>query len=145
MNTKSINVLLIDDSEEDVYLMKEALQKSQYSINLTVAENGVEGLIRLRVNHIDLVILDLNMPRMNGRQVLNEIKSDVRLRALPVVIFTTSRSRDDIMYCYTNYTNCYICKPIEIENYYRVVREIEKFWIEVAQLPKENGQSVNLR
>jgi len=142
-HTKAIDVLLVEDSEEDVNLMIETLKVSDFTINLRVAQDGEEAMLYLKDlqrQMPDLVILDLNMPRKNGREVLLEMKKDPRLKVIPVVILTTSRSKEDISYCYQNYSNCYICKPLDFDNYFDVIREIERFWLKTVSLPNEHDE-----
>jgi len=138
MTTKTVNILLVDDSQEDIDLMKEALKDSVMTSDIHVVKNGQEAMDYLKDpanEKPNLVLLDLNMPKKNGRQVLKEIKSDPALKIIPVIILTTSRSHNDILECYQNNCNCFICKPIELEGFFKVVRKIEEFWFNLAELP----------
>lgn len=139
MNTKSIDVLLVEDSQEDVDLMKEALSYSRLPLRLSVSSDGQEALTILKNSDSetrpDLIILDLNLPRKNGHEVLYVLKNDISLKTIPTIILTTSRSEKDIERCYFNHCNCYICKPLNFNDYFEVIQKIEKFWMEVAQLP----------
>lgn len=142
MSTKPVDILLVDDSPADVDLTKEALRDARMLNRMFVVKDGVEALAFLRKqgDHAaaprpDLILLDLNMPRMNGREVLAQIKSDPELRRIPVVILTTSQAETDIMSTYDNHANCYITKPVELEQFVEVARSIEGFWLSLVQLP----------
>ena len=143
MNSKStVKILLVEDSQEDVDLIREALSHSRLEIKLSVMDNGERAMHYLHrhngfkeVNSPDLIILDLNLPKKNGQEILVEIKKDPALKSIPVVIFTTSRSLDDISKAYGNHTNCYICKPLNLEDFTEAVNKIEDFWFHVVQLP----------
>ncbi len=138
-----INILLADDSPTDVMLTREALAHAKVLNTLHVVEDGVEAMAFLRGEgrhaatvRPDLILLDLNMPRKNGLEVLAEIKADEFLRTIPVVILTTSRAEADIMKAYGSHANCYITKPVDFEAFAEVVRAIEGFWFTVVTLPK---------
>lgn len=138
MTTKTLNLLLVEDSQEDIDLMKEALKESAIPSDVHVVKNGQDAMDFLRDaanGRPDLILLDLNMPKKNGRQVLKEIKNDPVLKVIPVIVLTTSRSLTDIMECYQSHCNCYICKPIELEGFFKVARKIEEFWFNLAELP----------
>ena len=138
MNTKTLNILLVEDSQEDIDLMKEALKDSLIPSAIHAVNNGQEAMEYLKdasKEKTNLVLLDLNMPKKNGRQVLKEIKSDPVLKIIPVIILTTSRSQNDVLECYQNHCNCFICKPIDLEGFFKVVRKIEEFWFNLAELP----------
>lgn len=135
MNTKAINVLLVEDSREDVDLIREALMESALQINFFVLDNGEDAINFLQnkknfrqAKRPDLIILDLNLPRRSGHEVLSVIKEHKRLKTIPVVILTTSQASSEMIQNYKSYGNCYICKPLEFEKYSDVVREIEQFW-----------------
>ncbi len=139
---KPIDILLIEDSEGDVRLVQEALKEGKLHNRLSVARDGVEGLdFLLRRGKYrdavrpDLVLLDLNMPKKNGREVLAEIKRHEDLRRIPVVILTTSSAETDIIQTYNLHANCYIVKPLELDEFIRVVLSIENFWISIVTLP----------
>ncbi len=143
MSGKYVEVLLMDDDPGDVRLMQESLKKSKLLINMQTVENGQEGLDFLRkkgpyakVVTPDLVLLDLNMPIKDGRQVLREIKSDVNLRKIPVVILTTSQQEKDVVESYSDGANCYIQKPVDFEQFQNVVNQVSDFWFSLVKLPK---------
>ena len=137
-----IKILLIEDSEGDVRLVQEALKEGKLHNRLFVARDGVEGMDFLlkRGKHKDaarpdLILLDLNMPKKDGREVLDEIKQHEDLKRIPVVILTTSSSEADILKTYNLHANCYIVKPLNLEEFIRVVRSIESFWLSIVKLP----------
>jgi chemotaxis family two-component system response regulator Rcp1 len=142
-NGKPIEILLIEDSPGDVRLTIEALKEAKVLNNLTVATDGVEALEILRRNgkhgdsrRPDLILLDLNLPLKDGREVLAEIKADPSLRRIPVVVLTTSRSEEDIARAYDLHANCYITKPVDFKQFITVVQSIEDFWLTVVKLPR---------
>ena len=140
MHPKTLNILLVEDSQEDIDLMKEALKDSAVLNAVHVVKNGQDAMDYLgdpSKSRPNIVLLDLNMPKKNGRQVLKEIKSDPRLKLIPVIILTTSRSQNDILECYQSHCNCFICKPIDLEGFFKVVRKIEEFWFNLAELPPQ--------
>lgn len=138
---KSMRLLLVEDSPSDVRLIKEALKELGAPVQLNVARDGVEAMEYLRqaelgyVNRPDLILLDLNLPRKNGREVLSEVKNSYGLKHIPVVVMTSSRSDDDVAQCYALNANCYITKPIDLTDYINVVHAIEDFWFFTATLP----------
>lgn len=141
---RPIEILLVEDSPGDVRLTREALKDAKVSNNLTVAGDGVEALEILRhqgprpdVSRPDLILLDLNLPRKDGRQVLAEIKADPDLKRIPVVILTTSDAEEDILRTYELHANCYITKPVDLDQFMRVVKSIEDFWLAIVKLPGE--------
>jgi two-component system, chemotaxis family, response regulator Rcp1 len=141
---RPVEILLAEDSEPDVRLTMEALHDARVKNHLWVVEDGVEALDFLRrqgrhggAPRPDLVVLDLNMPRKDGRQVLQEIKADDSLRRIPVVILTTSQNDDDVSRAYDLHANCYITKPVDFNRFREVVRSIEQFWLTVVNLPDE--------
>ena len=134
------DILLVEDSESDVLMVREAL--SNLSDTLHVVEDGVEAMSFLRqegkysnASLPQLVILDLNLPKKDGRQVLKEIKGDPDLRMIPVVVLTTSSDEEDIMKSYGLNANCFITKPVEFHNFVAAIRSVENFWMNVATLP----------
>jgi len=138
-----INILLVEDNEPDVVLTREAFKEAKISNALYVVEDGVEALAFLRrqgkhadAPRPDLILLDLNLPRKDGRAVLQEIKSDPALASIPVVILTTSNDEKDVVRAYTSHANCYIVKPIDFLQFLSVVRTIEGFWLTVVRLPE---------
>jgi two-component system, chemotaxis family, response regulator Rcp1 len=144
MNVVPIELLLVEDSEPDVRLTMEALKEAKVKNRLWVVEDGVEAMAFLRQQdghadapRPDLILLDLNLPRMDGREVLRQIKSDDSLRRIPVVILTTSRSEEDVLRAYDLHANCYITKPVDFTRFMEVVRSIEDFWLTVVRLPDE--------
>lgn len=137
-----IELLLVEDSEPDVRLTREALKEAKMWNNLWVVEDGVEAIEFLRRSgryadspRPDLILLDLNLPRKDGRQVLLEIKADPSLRRIPVVVLTTSRDEADVLRAYDLHANCYITKPVDFNRFMEVVRSIEDFWLTVVRLP----------
>jgi len=142
MNGRSAEILLVEDNPGDVRLTIEALRDSKVQNQLNVVRDGVEALSFLRregafVNAVrpDLILLDLNLPRKDGREVLAEIKADASLRTIPVVILTTSRAEQDVLRSYELQANCYITKPVDLEQFMTVVRSIEDFWLTIVTLP----------
>jgi two-component system, chemotaxis family, response regulator Rcp1 len=145
INLLPINILLVEDNPGDARLATEALRDSKISNNLTWVKNGVEAMEFLRkegiysnANKPDLVFLDLNMPKKDGREVLAEIKSDAELRSIPVVILTVSKAEQDIIKSYDLHANCYVTKPLDFEQFIQVVKSIEEFWFTIVRLPPNN-------
>jgi two-component system response regulator len=143
MNAKPIDVLLVEDNPGDVRLTCEAFKGSKMWINLHVAEDGVAALAFMRhegayanAPRPDLILLDLNMPRKDGREVLSIIKADENLKRIPVVILTTSDAEEDILKSYNLNANCYITKPVDFEKFIVVVKAIEEFWLTIVKLPR---------
>jgi len=141
---RSVEILLVEDNPGDVRLTQEALKDNKMHNNLHVVEDGVEALAFLRKEgqysgspRPDLILLDLNLPRKDGREVLAEIKADARLRRIPVVVLTTSKAEEDILRAYDLSANCYITKPVDFEQFIRVVKSIEDFWLAMVKLPSE--------
>jgi two-component system, chemotaxis family, response regulator Rcp1 len=137
-----IVILLVEDNLGDVRLTREAFKEGKVQNRLLVVSDGVEAMSLLRQQGAhgasprpDLILLDLNLPRMDGRQVLEEIKADPSLKRIPVVILTTSRAEEDILRTYDLHANCYISKPVDFETFLSVVRSIEDFWLTIARLP----------
>ena len=141
-NINSISILLVEDSNADAYLIKEFLKEINIDNVLYVAKDGIEAMEFLHKNckqdnycpHV--VILDLNLPRMNGREVLKEIKRDNYLKKIPVMILTTSDEEEDIKDCYNNHANCYITKPVDFDEFANRMDLIKDFWFNVVELPK---------
>ena len=141
-NGKAIEILLVEDNPGDVRLAIEAFKEGKVSNKLSVVENGIEALAFLRREgnysnspRPDLILLDLNLPKKDGREVLAEIKTDNNLKRIPVVILTTSNAEDDIVKTYNLNGNCYITKPVDLEQFFAVVKSIENFWLTVVTLP----------
>jgi CheY-like chemotaxis protein len=140
---RPIEILLVEDNPADVRLTVEILKETKVRNTLTVAADGVEALDMLRrtgrCNHAtrpDLILLDLNLPKKDGRQVLAEIKADPVLRLIPVVILTSSKVEEDIAKSYSLYANCYVTKPVDLEQFVKVVKSIEDFWLTIVKLPQ---------
>lgn len=145
-STEPLDVLLIEDSEADVRLTVEAFKEARVDNRLWVAEDGVEAMAYLRNEGAhrnsprpDLILLDLNLPRKDGRQVLQEIKADNSLRRIPVVVLTTSRAEEDVARAYDLHANCYISKPVDFAQFMRVVQSIEDFWLNIVKLPADDS------
>lgn len=143
-----IDILLVEDSPGDVRLTQEALKEGKVRNTLHVVQDGVDALAFLRreegfedVPRPDLVLLDLNLPRLDGREVLKEMKGDDRLKAIPVVVLTTSTADEDVLRVYDLSGNCYIPKPVEYQRFLDVVRSIEEFWLTVVRLPSRQGRA----
>ncbi len=142
MNIEAVEILLVEDSPGDVRLTQEALKDSKLYNNLNVVPDGVEAMAFLRrqeqytnAPRPDLILLDLNLPRMDGRQVLQEIKNDENLKRIPVVVLTTSSNETDIFITYNLHANCYISKPVDFTQFINVVKSIEHFWFSIVKLP----------
>ena len=138
----ALEVLMAEDSPADVLLTRRAFAKGTMNVSLHVVKDGVEAIQFLRregsytaAPRIDVMLLDLNMPRMGGREVLANLKQDPQLKTLPVVILTTSDAERDIVDCYHLQANCYVTKPADFDEFQNVVRAIENFWFSVAKLP----------
>jgi two-component system, chemotaxis family, response regulator Rcp1 len=138
----SIEILLVEDNPGDVILTREALREGKIANNLHVVEDGEQAMAFLRregpyaeVPRPDVVLLDLNLPRKDGREVLAEVKSDPKLKHIPVVILTTSRNEEDVMNTYGLHANCYLVKPVEYAPFLEVIRSFESFWLKVVRLP----------
>ncbi len=142
--TKPIEILLIEDNAGDARLAKEALRDAKVANNLSWVPDGVEALAYLRregqygnAPRPDLILLDLNLPRKDGREVLSSIKADDKLKRIPVVILTTSQAEEDILRAYHLNANCYISKPVDLDQFIKVVRTIEDFWLTIVKLPAQ--------
>ena len=140
---QAITILMAEDNATDVMLTKEALAHAKLLNTLHVVDDGVEALdfLHRRGKHTkapqpDLILLDLNMPRKNGQEVLPEIKASERLKQIPVVILTTSKAEEDVVKAYGLYANCYVVKPVDFEVFTEVVRSIQEFWFSVVTLPR---------
>lgn len=141
---KIIDILLVEDSPADVLITREALTEAKLLNTIHVVENGVAALEFLRrqgkyasAPRPDLILLDLNLPRKNGREVLAEIKTDADLKSIPVVVLTTSRAEEDVIKSYNLHANCYVVKPVEFDNFVKAVQSIRQFWFTVVTLPPE--------
>ena len=140
--TRPVNILLIEDNPGDVRLTQEAFKEGRMTINLSVVMDGVEAIRYLKkegeyseVTIPDLILLDLNLPKKDGREVLEEIKSDYDLKRIPVVVLTTSNAEQDILRSYNLHANCYINKPVDFDKFFDVIQKIEDFWLTTAILP----------
>jgi two-component system, chemotaxis family, response regulator Rcp1 len=138
-----IELLLVEDNAGDIRLTREALRHGKARSNLSVVSDGVEALAFLRregdyrdAPRPELILLDLNLPGKDGRQVLAEIKSDPVLKSIPVVILTTSTSDDDVLFSYGKHANAYIKKPVDFDEFLRVVQAVEEFWLTLVTLPR---------
>jgi CheY-like chemotaxis protein len=144
LKTKAIDILLVEDNPGDVRLTREALKEGKVLNTIHVAGDGIEALEFLRHEgkyaktiHPDIILLDLNLPRMDGRELLAKIKSDPKLRRIPVVILTTSKAEEDIIKSYDLHANCYITKPVDLHQFITVVKSIEEFWFTIVKLPPD--------
>jgi CheY-like chemotaxis protein len=144
MTTKShpVEILLVEDSPSDTEITIEALREAKVRNHLNIVEDGVQALEFLRrqgkysaAPRPDLILLDLNLPRKDGREVLAEIKSDDHLKTIPVVVLTTSRAEQDVLQAYKHHANCYVTKPVDFEQFLHVVQSIESFWLMLVTLP----------
>ena len=143
---RPIEILLVEDNPGDVRLTIEGLNEGKVRNNLHVARDGVEALAFLRRDgqfadavRPDLILLDLNLPRKDGREVLSDIKSDPDLKTIPVVVLTTSRAEQDVLHSYELQANCYITKPVDLEQFITVVKSIEDFWLTIVTLPRRHS------
>jgi chemotaxis family two-component system response regulator Rcp1 len=135
---KEIHILLVEDNEGDIVLTLEALKEARIRNHVTVARDGEEALTLLRETESlpDMVLLDINLPKVDGLEVLNSIKTDDRLKMIPVIMLTTSRAERDVSYSYAHHANCFITKPVDLACFMDVIRTIENFWITIVKLPK---------
>ena len=139
---RPFEILLVEDSPDDVELTQEALKGGNVWHNLSVVSDGVEALEFLRrqgkhgnAAQPDIVLLDLNLPRKDGREVLQEVKTDPQLKHIPVVVLTTSNAEQDILRSYKLHANCYITKPVDLDKFFSVINAVEDFWLTVVRLP----------
>ena len=139
---KPIDILLVEDNPGDVRLAREALRESKVRNKLYVVADGVEAMEFLKQQNgqsgkprPDLVLLDLNLPRKSGREVLAEMKADDNLKKIPVVVMTVSKADEDVNKCYNHHANCYILKPLDFNRFIGVVQSIEDFWLNIVKLP----------
>lgn len=139
---KEVEVLLVEDNPGDVRLTMEALKEAKMHNRVSVVQDGMEAMDFLRkrgkfadATRPDLILLDLNLPRKNGREVLAEIKADESLKCIPVVVLTTSEAEQDILKAYKLHANCYVTKPVDLDQFIKVVQSIENFWMTVVKLP----------
>jgi len=140
---KYVEILLIEDSPGDIRLTEEAVQNASFKAKLNPVTNGIDAMLYLRkkdpfqdASRPDLILLDLNMPKKSGREVLAEIKNDSDLKSIPVIILTTSNSHEDIVKSYELNANSFITKPVELDDFFRAIQAIEEYWFSIAQLAK---------
>lgn len=145
--SRPIEILLVEDNPADIRLAKEALRDGKVINNLSVVTDGAEAIsyVCQRGKYSDspvpdLILLDLNLPKKSGMEVLHAVKSDPQLKRIPVVILTTSKADEDIVKGYDNHANCYITKPIDLTQFLEVVRQIETFWLTIVSLPSGGGK-----
>ena len=141
-STKPINILLVEDNPGDIRLTQEVLKESKIINRLDVVMDGEEAILYLKKTgkykdsiSPDIILLDLNLPKKDGREVLAEIKADSRLRIIPVIVLTTSESEKDVLNMYANHANCYITKPVDFNQFINVIKSIEDFWLSIVKLP----------
>ncbi|MCC5907716.1 MAG: response regulator [Balneolaceae bacterium] len=142
MEVNNVHILLVEDNEGDILLMKEALEDTSISAKISVVRDG-EKAVRflekegefIETENPDLIILDINIPKKNGFEVLKDIKSDQNYSHIPVIMFSTSSSHQDIVTCYKNHANCYITKPDDADSFFEAVQMIEEFWMKLSELP----------
>ncbi len=145
---RSLRILVVDDSPSDVRLIREALKETSVNVMLIHARDGVEAMNYLQKTLLgeflrpDLIILDLNLPRKSGREVLAEVKSDLRLKQIPVIVMTSSSASEDVTYAYNLNANSYITKPADLTEYLTVVRALHVFWFHAAKLPLDDLPSL---
>jgi CheY-like chemotaxis protein len=144
VGVKPVDILLVEDNPGDVRLTQEALKDAKLAINLHVVNDGMEAMAFMRKEGQyvskpcpDIVLLDLNLPKKDGREVLADIKNDPELRRTPVVIITTSKAEEDIVKTYDLHANCYITKPLDLDQFIIMVRSIEHFWLTIVKLPTD--------
>lgn len=138
-----IRILLIEDNEGDILLTTDALREGKIDNDVSIAKDGWEAVQMLDQKGKysneptpDLVLLDVNLPKMNGHEVLHHIKNSDKLKHIPVIMLTTSSAESDVFRSYQNHANCYITKPVDLNNFLEVIESIESFWISIVQLPK---------
>jgi CheY-like chemotaxis protein len=151
-NSRTIEILLVEDNPGDVNLTrialndypKDTLREREINVNLSVVTDGVEAMNflhrqgeYLNAIHPDLILLDWNLPRKDGREVLIEIKADERLQRIPIVVLTTSKAEEDILKAYNLHANCYITKPVDFNEFVKIVQSIEDFWFKIVKLPPQ--------
>jgi len=145
---KPVEILLVEDNPGDVRLTQEAINDGKVRNNMHVAEDGVEAVAFLRregkyadAPRPDLILLDLNLPKKDGREVLAEIKTDEDLKRIPVVVLTTSKAEQDIFRAYDQHANCYITKPVDLDQFITIVKGIEDFWFTIVKLPSDGRKN----
>lgn len=140
---KEVHILLVEDNEGDILLTLDAFEESKIRTNISVVRNGADALDFLfkrgdfmEVDRPDLVLLDINLPIYNGHEVLKKIKEDPSLKKIPVIILTTSSSQKDVNNAYENHSNSYVTKPIDMDDFLKVILKIEEFWLQLSKLAK---------
>jgi chemotaxis family two-component system response regulator Rcp1 len=143
-NASPVQVLLVEDSPGDIRLTREAFRDAKMHVNLHIASDGEKAMAFLnregeheQAPRPDIILLDLNLPKKDGWQVLAEIKNDPSLSIIPVVILTTSASEEDVLRSYRLHANCYISKPVDLNGFLKVVKNIDNFWLSIVKLPRE--------
>ncbi len=146
METRNKTILLVEDNRGDIRLIQEALKKTAAQCEVAIARDGMEAMAYLRQDgefagavRPDLILLDLNLPKKDGREVLAEIKADPSLKHIPIIVLTTSRNEEDIFKSYDLHVNCYISKSRNLSELFKIVRGIEEFWLETATLPSKTS------
>jgi CheY-like chemotaxis protein len=139
---KNVNILLVEDNEGDILLTVEALEEGRIANVISVARDGQEALDKLEVSYNkgqlpDLILLDINLPKLNGHEVLEQLKQNEHFKHVPVIILSTSSSEMDILKSYKNHANCFITKPVEIDEFVKAIESIEDFWFSIVKLPKQ--------
>ncbi len=145
INAQPLEILLVEDNPGDIRLIKEILKETKIRTNIQVAMDG-EAALKLLFNtenlnaapRPDLILLDLNLPKIDGRELLSEIKCSENLKSIPVVILTTSTAEEDIIETYNNHANSYITKPVDLDHFIRVVESIKDFWLSIVKLPRSD-------
>jgi chemotaxis family two-component system response regulator Rcp1 len=142
MQIKPIEILLVEDNPGDVRLTMEALADGKIYNKITAVNDGQEAMDYLRKAgkfadsvRPDIILLDLNLPKKDGREVLHEVKSDLKLNKIPIIVLTTSQAEQDIAMCYERHANCFVSKPVDFEQFITVVRSLENFWFSIVKLP----------
>ena len=146
--TRPVEILMVEDSPGDARLTVEALKEGKVLNHMTVVPDGVEAMAFLRQEGThadaprpDLILLDLNLPKKDGREVLAEVKNDPALKKIPVVVLTTSQAEQDIVRSYELHANCYVTKPVDLDQFMTVVKSVEEFWLTIVQLPPADAAS----
>lgn len=142
---KPIHILLVEDNEGDIFLTTEAFENAKVITDLSVVRDGKAAMDFLKregdyqsATEPDLILLDLNLPKRNGYEVLEFVKSDTKVNHIPVIILSTSSAQSDINSCYNKHANCYITKPVDVENLFNIISKIENFWLSIVKLPTNN-------
>ena len=142
---QQVHIMLVEDNEGDIVLTMEALDDARIINKITVKRDGAEALDFLYKQSVedpnslpDVILLDINLPKIDGKEVLNQIKTSNILKKIPVVMLTTSSSEHDIMESYNNHANCYITKPVDLNKFFEIIKAIENFWITIVKLPSKD-------